>query len=401
MHFDIIIVGNGIVGAAAALALAKNADLQIAVLDSQTEISSWDETQHDHRVSAISLASKKIFQNLNVWKKIQAKRFSPYAKMQVWDEKEECQIYFDARDLNEPALGFIIEDKVMRVSLNEALREQSNIHLFHSVKLSALQIHEDRVELQTQDATVFTAKLLIGADGAHSWVREKMQVAMRTWSYQQTALVATVKTAVPHEAIARQRFLMTGPLAFLPLKDKCSSSIVWSTTPEHANQLLSLEKEAFCEKLSAAFAYKLGEIVATSQRYSFPLQMRHVKNYVIDRCALIGDAAHTLHPLAGQGVNLGLLDAVCLAEEISEAHEKKRNFAHIAVLRRYERKRKSDNLTMLAMVEALKSLFISDKKSWTFLRTTGMNFTDRSSFLKNFLANYAIGNCRDLPRIAL
>lgn len=400
LNYDIIIIGSGIVGATAALLLAKNTSLNIAITDSQKISSTWQSEKHDHRVSAISLASKRIFNSINAWEKISAKRISPYSQMQVWDENSSGEIHFDCADIGELALGYIIEDQVMKTSLCDMFSQYSNLEFLNPLKIISLNKKEDHIELITEDQKTITTKLVIAADGANSWVREQIQIPLKSWEYQHTAIVASVKTEKTHEATAWQRFLTTGPLAFLPLSDAHTSSIVWSAIPECAEELLAQSDEEFRLSLSEAFAYKLGDVIEVGQRYHFPLRMRHAKNYVQSNVALIGDAAHTIHPLAGQGVNLGLLDAACLAEVIIEAVNKNREFSHIANLRRYERWRKGDNLTMLAAVDGLKHLFANEKQSIQTLRSAGLNISNRFSLLKDFFTNHAVGNRADLPQVA-
>lgn len=396
-NFDVIIVGSGIVGATAALALTKNTSLNIAIIDSQPISASWQDQHYDHRVSAISLASKRIFQNLHVWDKILAKRISPYTRMHVWQEQSTAKIDFDCADVNESVLGYILEDSAMRSSLYDAFSGYENLHLFSSKKLVSLTEKPECIELLAADNQSFSTKLLIAADGANSWVRDQVRIDLKTHPYGHTAIVATVKTALPHQTTAWQRFLTTGPLAFLPLKDANTSSIVWSTT--QPDELLSLNDAEFKQKLTEAFAEKLGHVVDVEKRYHFPLQMRHAQQYVKSRIALIGDAAHTIHPLAGQGVNLGMLDAACLTEVVIDAFNKERDYASFATLRCYERWRKGDNLAMLKGVEILKHLFASEKKLLQNLRDVGLNFADQFSMLKNFFANYALGNRGDLPKL--
>lgn len=398
--FDIAIVGGGIVGIVTALGLAKRTSLSIALIDSQPFSDQWPAVQPDYRVSAISLASKRIFSHLNVWPKIQAKQLTPYKNMYVWDELE-AKIEFDCKDVNEAALGFIVADSVMRASLIETLSYQENIKIYAPLKLKSLCQLPDCVELKTEDDQLIQASLLIGADGANSWVREAAGIPLDMKSYNHTAIVTTVSTSLPHQYTAWQRFTKTGALAFLPLQDAHTSSIVWSVLPEIANVLFQQDDETFKESLDAAFMAKLGEIIRVDKRYQYPLKMRQVKNYVQPRIALVGDAAHTIHPLAGQGVNLGLLDAACLVDVINQAWNKKRNFASLATLRKYERWRKGDNLAMLKMVDILKYVFMSEAPLIQSLRNLGLNFTDRTSFLKNFFINHALGNTTDLPTLAI
>jgi 2-octaprenylphenol hydroxylase len=399
-HYDVVVVGSGIVGATTALALAKKTSLKIAIIDAHPLVQNWDPLQYDFRVSAISLASERIFKKIAVWQNIQKKRSSPYTHMYVWEEKNNAKIEFDARDVKVSALGNIIEDRVMRTALTEALQAEPKITLFSPLKLTTMQQTSEGINLVTADGKTIFTKLLVGADGAHSWVRQQAKIDLQVQDYAHTAIVATVKTTEPHQSTAWQCFLKTGPLAFLPLSDPHTSSIVWSTLPEHATQLLAQDDESFKKNLAEAFNHQLGSIIDVDTRYHYPLQMRHARNYVLPRIALVGDAAHTLHPLAGQGVNLGLMDAACLVDVITEAFKKQRDFASFMTLRKYERWRKGDNLAMLKMVGFLKYLFMSDKTIIQSLRSMGLNFTDRTSFLKNFFAQHALGYRKDLPEFA-
>lgn len=391
MNYDIIIVGCGTVGLTAALLLAKNPTLNIAILEASAISPAWNKDKIDHRVSAISLASQNIFQQLQVWPTILKKRASPYHKMHVWDENSNGEIHFDCREVDEPQLGFIIEDNVVRASLLEKIQEHANITLFFSQKLIALQETEDEIILTTNQDQTFKTKLLIGADGANSVVRDLAKIAMDVQDYGHTAIVTQVETELSHQQTAWQRFLTTGPLAFLPLQDKNTCSIVWSTLPNDAHALLQQDEQIFCETLGQAFAHRLGKIKSISARYHFPLRMRHVKNYVKHRIALIGDAAHTLHPLAGQGVNLGLQDALVLSEVILQAIEKNRDFASFATLRKYERARKSNNLLMLHFVGMIKKVFGSENRMVQTLRDKGLNGLNDVSLIKKFFVNYALG----------
>jgi 2-octaprenylphenol hydroxylase len=423
-NYDITVIGSGIVGAAVALALAKNTSLRIAVLEAKTPFFEWQVDQYYPRVSAISLSSKHIFEHLKVWDSIVAKRISPYCTMQVWDSVGTGRIHFSAEALQEEALGYIIEDNVMRISLLQQFQNYKNLNYLFPLKIISLEECSDHYLLnvaqnksdhvtsvrkqeksnhhlsETGSQKIIKTKLLIAADGAESWMRNAVGIELKTWDYKHTAIIATVRTELPHDAMARQCFLPTGPLAFLPLADSNTSSIVWSVTADEATYLLSLNDTDFSKKLAEAFENKLGAIISVSQRQSHPLRMRHAKHYVRERLALVGDAAHTIHPLAGQGVNLGLLDAAALAEVIIDAHKKNRHFESLATLRRFERWRKGDTIAMLAMVEALKHLFASEHQLIKYLRSAGLSMTNRATFLKHFMANYALGRRGDLPEMA-
>lgn len=394
-----MIVGAGIVGLTSALAIANKTSLRIALVESKPFSAVWEKEKYADRVSAISKASENIFKNLQSFASMRAKRISPYQKMHVWDAEGTGEIHFAADLMHEDTLGFIIEDNVMRASLFEKIQENPLIEIL-SGHLHALHKKENHVELIYLNEEVLKTKLVIGADGAQSWVRETLQIPLKNYDYEQTAIVCNVETEKPHEKTARQIFLKEGPLAFLPLHSPHDCSIVWSAKHEYAKQLLALNATEFAEKLSDAFQYTLGKVTLMSSLKHFPLRMRHVNHYVQDRIALVGDAAHTIHPMVGQGVNLGLLDAVTLAEVITDAFQKNRDFGSFQTLRRYERFRKSETVTMIAMIDVLKHLFSSETKSVKQLRSMGLNFTNRTPWLKNFFAKYALGKRDELPPLA-
>ncbi len=402
-EFDVIIVGSGIVGAATALALSQKTRLNIAVVDAAAMSSVWDPAITSPRVSAFSLAAINIFKRLTLWESMCKKRVSPYTKMHVWDAQDNADIQFNCVDVQEKTLGYIIEDTVVRSSILQALAAKQAVTFLTSCTVKKLTCLQNKVELDIESCGAIktvTARLVIGADGANSMVRELCGIDLKAWDYGHTAIVATVKTTLPHQQTARQHFLTSGPLAFLPLLDPYQSSIVWSTAPEHAEQLLKLNDEDFCRELTTAFDNKLGDISHVEKRYHFPLKMRHAKEYVQENIALVGDAAHTIHPLAGQGVNLGLLDAVCLVQVIAEALKKGRHFAGFHTLRRYERWRRGDNSAMLASIDVIKFIFGNEKPMLDTVRTMGMNLVGRSQLLKTFFANYALGHRGDLPEMA-
>lgn len=390
-QYDIVVVGAGIIGCAAALALAKNTSLSIALLEANSLSFTHEPNQNNPRVSAISLASKKILHELSIWNEAFSQKSSPYTHMHVWDGEKSSEIYFDSREVNESALGYIVEDGLIRSSLLAELKKYSQVELLFPHKLTMINRNaDDRLEIITDHST-FKTHLLIAADGANSIVRDKLNITLKTWDYGHTAMVTTVQTTLSHQQTARQVFLSDGPLAFLPLADPFTCSIVWSTSPEHIQQLQALNDEEFAETLSLQIQDKLGVIKKVETRSCFPLRMRHVQHYVQPNVALVGDAAHTIHPLAGQGVNMGLLDIMCLVDVITEANKKNRSFFSLATLRKYERQRKSDNFTMLAGVEMIHRLFTTENTCLKIARSAGLNLTNRLTWLKNFFARYALG----------
>ncbi|MER2603827.1 MAG: UbiH/UbiF/VisC/COQ6 family ubiquinone biosynthesis hydroxylase [Candidatus Competibacter phosphatis] len=397
--YDLIIAGGGMVGSTLACALS-DADFKIALLESAPleRIRPGEET--DLRVSAINRASQRIFAAVGAWSDMTAWRVSPFRDMRVWDAGGFGQIHFDSATLGEPLLGWIIENRVIQYALLERVRQLPAVDLLCPAALETAWPEDAggwRVRLT--DGREFTTRLLVGADGAQSKVRELAEIDTRGWSYHQKALVANVRTAEPHQETAWQRFLPTGPLAFLPLHDgRCS--IVWSTTPEQADQLLALDEYNFAQALTEAFERRLGEIVQVGPRGAFPLRSQHARAYVKPGLALIGDAAHVVHPLAGQGVNLGLLDAATLAEVLLDGLAAGHEVGALRVLRRYERWRKSDNLPMLGIMDGFKRLFGNSLPPVRLLRNLGLNLTDAAGPLKNAMARRAMGLEGDLPKLA-
>lgn len=398
-HYDIIIVGGGMVGATLACALG-NSSLKIAVIEAYQSDFNWPAGSHDIRVSALTHASQHIFENIGVWESMQTDGVAAYNKMHVWDATGQGQIHFDSVDVAQADLGHIVENRVIQKAVQQRLADFEHIDLLMPVKLETLAYKcNDLIELMTSDGEKLTTDLIVGADGANSWVRKQADIGLNTWAYHQTAVVCNVTTSESHQAACWQQFMPEGPLAFLPLADG-QSSIVWSTTEDKAQALLGMDEELFNQELQITFGSSLGRIQLSSERGAFPLRLRHAKNYVKEHLALIGDAAHTVHPLAGQGVNLGLLDAVVLAEEILRAHAKKREIGSLSTLRRYERRRKGDNIAMLAAMDGFKKLFSNDMTPFKLIRNSGLNFVDKLPLFKNLIIKRAMGLSGELPDLA-
>lgn len=388
-HYDIIIVGGGMVGATLACALGDSC-LKIAVIEAQQSNFDWEEGSHDIRVSALTRASQHIFENIGAWDSMQKDGAAAYNQMHVWDATGQGQIHFDSVDIGQADLGHIVENRVIQKAVQIRLTDFDNIELLMPVTLSSIKFNEQGVELMTSDNQQLTAGLLVGADGANSWVRKQSDISLSTWAYHQTAVVCNVTTSEPHQHACWQQFMPEGPLAFLPLADG-QSSIVWSTSEEKAQALIKMDEESFNQELQMTFGSSLGRICLNSERGGFPLRLRHANHYVKENLALIGDAAHTVHPLAGQGVNLGLLDAVVLAEELLNAVEKKRNIGSLSTLRRFERRRKTDNIAMLAAMDSFKRLFSNDITPLRLLRNTGLTIADKLNPVKNLMTKRAVG----------
>ncbi|SFD71455.1 FAD-dependent monooxygenase [Pseudoalteromonas denitrificans] len=390
MQAQVCIVGAGCIGLTLALGLAK-AGIDVVVLDSASgdiEIA----PEFGLRVSALSLASQSLFEKLGVWQDIIDTRAQSYQKMQVRDQDSFGKISFDATDFDTENLGHIVENDVIRQSLIKQLNNQPTATLMFETKYQQIHQSQNDVFLTLENGQPMIAKLLVACDGANSNIRQLFKMPITFWDYDHHAIVATIKTQLPHDNIARQVFLADGPLAFLPLAEKNTHSIVWSTSPDHAKKLLALSDIEFNKTLMAHFDGQCGLCEVVSDRAAFPLTMRYSKKWLDNRVVLMGDAAHTIHPLAGLGMNLGLKDAALLIDLLSkETDSVEAEFAPYKILREYERTRKSDAQTHIAMMQGLKGLFEGHNPVKKLIRGIGLNLVDNLSPLKQLFGKSALG----------
>lgn len=398
LRFDILIVGGGMVGAALACAcLGKG--WRIALVETREPRRTWPPGEIDLRVSALNRASQRILKRLGVWSRLLELGVSPYREMRVWDAITGGGIHFDSAELGEPDLGHIVENRATQLALWERLEETEEVTLLCPAEMDGVELTTDAARLDLKDGRRIDARLLVGADGRDSRVRGRVGIAARGWLYDQRAIVANVGLREWHRETAWQRFLPTGPLAFLPLRDgRCS--IVWSATEARAETLLGLDEAGFRSALAQASDGRLGPIGAIGPRAGFGLRLQHAEHYVKPRLALIGDAAHSLHPLAGQGVNLGFLDAAALAAALDEARDKQRDPGGLWALRRYERARRGDNLLMITAMDGFKRLFSNASPPLAVLRGTVLSLVDRLGPLKQLFMRHALGTGDDLPPLA-
>lgn len=404
MQADLIIVGAGMVGSTLALAL-KDSGLRILLLDGGSlAVTPFDPAApFEPRVSALSEASRRILQRLGAWDGIVARRAAPYRAMQVWDGSGTGQIHFCAASVHAEVLGHIVENRVVQDALLDCLQD-SGIELLAGARLEQLRRSGAGWLLQLVDGRELRAPLLVAADGANSAVRRLAGCATREWDYLHHAIVTSVRCAQEHQATAWQRFTDDGPLAFLPLErdgDRHWCSIVWSCTPGEAARLMALDDGAFAAELGRAFEQRLGTVLEVDPRLCIPLRQRHAKRYVEAGLALIGDAAHVIHPLAGQGVNLGFLDAATLAEVLLHARARGENPADRRVLGRFERRRMPHNLAMMAAMESFERLFQADPLPLRWLRNAGLRLMDGHHEAKGLFVRQALGLSGDLPALAL
>lgn len=386
---DVAVVGAGLVGSSLALTLAQ-AGLRVTLLEARAPQLDWPEDSHDLRVSALTARSCQFLAQLGVWDSILKRRACPFSQMHVWDAGSDGMLHLDAADAGYPEMGFVVENRVTVAALWQALQHEPNLLIRCPARLQDYHVTADAITLDLDDGERCAAELLIGADGSQSHVRELAGISTYGWSYDQKALVATVRPGKPHQYTAWQRFLDEGPLALLPLPDNLIS-IVWTASPASTDARIALDEAVFCQALTEASENKLGHFELLGPRAGFPLRLQGATQYISDRVALVGDAIHTIHPLAGQGANLGLADAACLVDLLTAAHAKRRSIASSQVLRRYERSRKAENWIMMAAMDGLKRVYGQQTAPLPLLRGAGMQWLNATPVMKNWIARYAMG----------
>ena len=388
---DIAIVGGGMVGAACALALARRG-FTVALLEAR-EPAPWNAADpEDLRVIALAPSSARLLDKLGAWRAIETARVSPYSHMRVWDGESGAELTFDAAREGRAQLGWIVENKLVACTLWDALGAAGARRVCPAHVASFVQ-REDRITLELGDGEMLSAALLVIADGADSALRDQAGIAVRGRDYHQRAVVAHVATERAHDATAWQRFTDEGPIALLPLADG-RSSIVWSLPEARARDVLALDDAAFCDAAGIASDFRLGTVTSTTPRASFPLRLQIAERFASGRCVLIGDAAHAVHPLAGQGANLGLRDVAELASVLGAARDAGRDFAPPHVLQRYARRRRSEGVLDARTFDAIERMFAWQSPTWATLRGVGMRAVDAIEPLKRRLSAHAEGRAR-------
>ncbi|TXP79271.1 FAD-dependent 2-octaprenylphenol hydroxylase [Escherichia coli] len=392
---DVAIVGGGMVGLAVACGL-QGSGLRVAVLEQRVPEPLAADAPPQLRVSAINAASEKLLTRLGVWQDILSRRASCYHGMEVWDKDSFGHISFDDQSMGYSHLGHIVENSVIHYALWNKAQQSSDITLLAPAELQQVAWGENETFLTLKDGSMLTARLVIGADGANSWLRNKADIPLTFWDYQHHALVATIRTEEPHDAVARQVFHGEGILAFLPLSDPHLCSIVWSLSPEEAQRMQQASEDEFNRALNIAFDNRLGLCKVESARQVFPLTGRYARQFAAHRLALVGDAAHTIHPLAGQGVNLGFMDAAELIAELKRLHRQGKDIGQYIYLRRYDRSRKHSAALMLAGMQGFRDLFSGTNPVKKLLRDIGLKLADTLPGVKPQLIRQAMG-LNDLP----
>lgn len=401
-QFDVVIIGGGLVGTALAAALNDDS-LSVALIEAQMSAQpDFDELNLDNadlRVSAINRASEQFLTRIGAWQHLPEHRLSPYTSMRVWDGEGTGHIQFDADELAETHLGHIVENRQLQSVLMQTLTQQANVQVFSPLKVERIECLEGEPSsylVELDNGQLIRSSMVVAADGARSKIREWAQFDMREWDYEHHALVCTVQVSNHHEACAWQRFTEDGVLALLPLANSHLCSIVWSCSEARAKELLAMPDAQFQTELGRAFELKLGAITASGKRVAIPLRQRHSKRYVKEGIVLVGDAAHSIHPLAGQGVNLGFMDAYVLADEIKLGVKRGLAAHHPQILARYERRRMPENLTMMATMEGFKRLFAVKTPALRWARNWGMSKVNGIGFLKNHIVQAAMGSQRHI-----
>ena len=396
---DVAIAGGGMVGLTLALALARGG-LEVIVADPMTAEQMGDK-QFDGRVAALAFASVRMLRVLGLWERLESEA-QPINDILVSESvmgqgPSPFSLHFDHREIGEP-LGHIVENRHIRQALLAEIAAEKRIQFFPGTSASGLTVKEDLARIALSDGSEIAAPLVVAAEGRESALREAQGIGIIGWEYGQTGIVTTVRHERPHQGVAYEQFLPTGPFAILPMTGN-RASLVWTEEASQARRLLALPEAPFAAEIGRRFGTHLGEVAPIGPRWSYPLRLHLARSYVKDRFALVGDAAHTIHPLAGQGLNLGLKDVAALTETLLDAARLGLDYGQLDVLRRYERWRRFDSFVLAVATDSLNRLFTNDFPPLKLARELGMGMVDRIPPLRKFFMRHAGGDLGVLPRL--
>ena len=393
-RYDVAIVGGGMVGAVLAVALSR-ADFSVALVEAKRPPRFDTHQDYELRVSAIAPGTRRVLENLDLWASVERRRSCAFTGMKVWEAGGASELFLEHTAVGLPELGHIVENNLIVDSAWQAL---TDVDIYCPAKMESLALDSDAARLRLDDGTTVSAALVVGAEGANSPVRAAAGIETTGWSYGQRCTVGTVTPARHHRHIAWQRFTETGPVAFLPLSDgRCS--LAWHADDALAAELAELDDETFCARLSEASGHVLGEIEHMDRRASFPLKLQHAREYCRPRVALAGDAAHVVHPMAGQGVNLGLLDVAGMVEALEAGRAAGRDAGDLTYLRRYQRARMAENLMMLGITDAFKRVYGSANPVLRSLRQSAIGVAANLAPVRQVMIHHAVGLSANGPRL--
>ena len=394
--FDVAIVGGGLVGATLALALG-GAGFRVALIDRE-RLAVQTADAYDGRGSAIALGSKRMLASLGLWQHLAADA-GPILDIRVSDGPSRLFLHYDHRAVSDEALGYIVENRHLRRAQATALAGCPAVARYAGVAVAAIERSATAARLALSDGTHLDARLVVGADGRASRVRDAAGIAITAWRYPQTAIVCSVRHERPHHAVAHERFLPAGPFALLPLKDPHRASIVWTESNRRVDAMMALDDAALSREMTRRFGDTLGALAIEGARWTWPLGLHHAERYVDARLALVGDAAHGIHPIAGQGLNLGLRDVAALAEVLVDRRRLGLDIGDVLGLERYQRWRRPDNVALLIATDGLNRLFTVEAAPVRLARDLGLAAVDRLPSLKKLFMRHAMGLLGDLPRL--
>lgn len=396
-NVDTIIIGGGLVGMTLALSLAAHG-LEVAVVDA-ADLSVTLAPQFDGRASAIASASARLYEAIGLWPALE-KVAEPIREIRVTDGQSPLFLHFDSAQLGDRPLGFMLENRQLRYGLLEAGHAAQGVHIYAPDRMVELTRDVARVQIVLGSGQTLRAPLLVAADGRRSVLREQMGIRIAQWSYAQSGIVTTVQHAQPHGQVAHERFLPDGPFAILPLPDN-RSSIVWTVPERHAAAILGLSDRAFLAEIEKRFGDFLGDLTLAAPRWSYPLAFHHAERYIDDRFAMVGDAAHGIHPIAGQGLNMGLRDVAAFTQVIVESARLGLDIGAGDVLARYQRWRRPDNAMVCAVTDGLNRLFSNELKTVTLARRLGLAAVNKVAPLRGFFMREAMGATGKMPKLLL